>query len=60
MWRDEVYMLDILLAARDAQEFSAGLTREAFAASKLHQAAIVRTLELVGEAAGKISPASSL
>lgn len=55
MWRDEAYLLDILLAARDAQEFSSGLTKEAFATSKLHQAAIVRALEVVGEAAGKVS-----
>jgi uncharacterized protein with HEPN domain len=45
MWRDEAYLLDILLAARDAQEFSSGLTKEAFATSKLHQAAIVRALD---------------
>jgi uncharacterized protein with HEPN domain len=55
MWRDEAYLLDILLAARDAQEFSSGLTKEAFATSKLHQAAIIRVLEVVGEAAGKVS-----
>ncbi len=55
MWRDEAYLLDILLAARDAQEFGSGLTKEVFATSKLHQAAIVRALEIVGEAAGKVS-----
>ena len=55
MWRDDAYLLDILLAARDEQEFGSGLTKEAFATSKLHQAAIVRALEVVGEAAGKIS-----
>jgi hypothetical protein len=35
MWRDEALLLDILLAARDAMEFSRGLTRESLGASKL-------------------------
>jgi uncharacterized protein with HEPN domain len=55
MWRDEALLLDILLAARDALEFSRDLTRESFASSKLHQHAIVRVLGIVGEAAGKVS-----
>jgi uncharacterized protein with HEPN domain len=55
MWRDEALLLDILLAARDAKEFSRGLTRESLGASKLHQHAIVRALGIVGEAAGKVS-----
>lgn len=56
MWRDDAYLLDILLAARKAREFAKDLTWQAFKASDLHQNAIVRTLEIVGEAAGKISP----
>ncbi len=56
MWKDDAYLLDILLAAREAQTFAAGLTREAFERSKLHQFAIVRVLEIIGEAAGKVSP----
>ncbi len=55
MWRDDAYLLDILLAARRAREFSANLTPEEFKKSELHQQAIVRTLEIIGEAAGKIS-----
>jgi len=59
MWRDEAYLLDILLAARDAEEFSSGLTREAFGTSKLYQAAIVRTLEIIGEAGSDATRAST-
>jgi uncharacterized protein with HEPN domain len=55
MWRDEAYLLDILLAARRSREFITGLTREAIKESKLHQDAIMRTLEIIGEAAGKVS-----
>jgi uncharacterized protein with HEPN domain len=55
MWRDAAYLLDILLAAREAREFSTGLSREQFEDSRLHQHAITKTLEIIGEAAGKIS-----
>jgi len=56
MWRDEAYLLDMLIAARDAQEFSAELTWEEFRESSLHQYAIAKALENIGEAARKISP----
>ena|SRR3989338_4651890 len=55
MWRDESYLLDILIAARHSREFVAGLTRKDFVQSKLHQNAVMKTLEIIGEAAGKIS-----
>jgi uncharacterized protein with HEPN domain len=55
MQRDEAYLLDILLAARRASEFVAGLTWEGFVASDLHQHAVARTLEIIGEAAGRVS-----
>jgi uncharacterized protein with HEPN domain len=53
--RDAALLLDMLLAARDAQSFVEGLDEEAFRASRLHQNAVIRSLEVVGEAAGKIS-----
>jgi len=56
MWRDDAYLLDMLLAAKDAREFATGLTWETFANGKLHQHAIVRALEILGEAASKVSP----
>jgi uncharacterized protein with HEPN domain len=55
MWRDEALLLDILLAAADAREFVAGLDWQAFQASKLHQNAVIRCLEIVGEAASSVS-----
>lgn len=55
MWRDAAYLLDMLIAARQARAFSADLTWEAFRASSLHQHAIAKTLENIGEAARKIS-----
>jgi len=46
MRRDEAYLLDILLAARKALEF---------AQSELHQNAVIRPLEIIGEAAARVS-----
>ena len=55
MWRDEAYLLDMLIAARRAQQFSTGLSWEEFNKSSLHQHAIMKVLETIGEAARKIS-----
>lgn len=55
MQRDPAYLLDMLLAARDVQTLSAGLTEEAFQQSKLHQYALVKLIENIGEAARAIS-----
>lgn len=55
MWRDEAYLLDMLLAASDAISFASGLDAESFQASDLHQSAILRKLEIIGEAAGQVS-----
>ncbi|MGC9348297.1 MAG: DUF86 domain-containing protein [Anaerolineae bacterium] len=56
MRRDEAYLLDILIAARKAREFVAGMSWDEFAVSELHQAAVIRPLEIIGEAAARISP----
>ena len=53
--RDAALLLDMLLAARDAQGFIEGLDESAFLASRLHQNAAIRSLEVLGEAAGKVS-----
>lgn len=54
--RDAALPLDMLLAAREAQGFIAGLDGSAFIARRLHQNAAIRSLEVIGEAAGKVSP----
>lgn len=55
MWRDQAYLLDMQLAAADALGFAAGLDQTGFEASELHQSAILRKLEIIGEAAGQVS-----
>jgi uncharacterized protein with HEPN domain len=58
MQRDDAYLLDMLIAARKAIAFLEDMTWEAFAASELHQSAVIRPLEIIGEAAGRMSPAT--
>lgn len=53
--RDAALLLDMLLAARDAVGFVVAMDEAAFVASRLHQNAVIRALEVVGEAAGKVS-----
>ena len=57
MWRDEAYLLDILLAARKIVRFSQGYSAEKFAADEVLQHAVMRLIQIIGEAARKISPA---
>ena len=56
--RDAALLLDMLLAARDARSFIEGLDETAFLTSALHQNATIRSLEVIGEAAGKVSSAT--
>ena len=53
--RDESYLLDILIASQDAIAFVEDITYQDFERSKLHQNAVIRPLEIIGEAAGRIS-----
>ena len=55
MRRDDAYLLDMLLAARDAVEFARGLTYAKFECSRLHQNAIVKSVEVIGEAVSRLS-----
>lgn len=53
--RDAALLLDMVLAARDARGFLSGVDKAAFLASALHQSAVIRKLEVIGEAAGRVS-----
>ncbi|MDO8301800.1 MAG: DUF86 domain-containing protein [Sedimentisphaerales bacterium] len=55
MWRDDAYVLDMLLAARKVESFTAGLTLDKFLADELTQNAVVHCIQIIGEAAGKVS-----
>ena len=55
MRRDDAYLLDMLLAGQDAVEFATGLTFQEFEQSRLHQNAVLKAIETIGEAAARIS-----
>lgn len=55
MRHDDSYLLDMLVAAHKAARFAEGLTWERFLRSDLHQNAILKVLEIIGEAASRIS-----
>lgn len=50
MSRDEPLLLDMLIAAGEALTFVAAITRAQFAASKLHQNAVKRDLDIIWDA----------
>ncbi len=56
MRRDHVLLLDMLLAARDAVEFADGLTLETFERNRMAQRAVLKSVEIVGEAASRVGP----
>jgi uncharacterized protein with HEPN domain len=56
MWRDEAYLLDMLLAARDVRRFTHGLDWQDFAHDRILQNAVMHLIQTIGEAARKISP----
>ena len=55
MRRDEAFLLDMLIAAREAASFVSDLSREQFEASRMHQLAVMKALETIGEAAAQVS-----
>lgn len=56
MTRDELFLLrDIVENIDDIEQFSQGLSREALEKSRLKLKAIVRSLEIIGEAAKNVS-----
>lgn len=55
---DKSYLFDMLNAARKIKQFTAGMTRDDFMASELHQNAVARLLQVIGEAARQVSDAT--
>jgi uncharacterized protein with HEPN domain len=55
MLNDEAYLLDMLLSARLIAEYADGLSEVQLQGSQLHQDAIIRRLEIIGEAARHVS-----
>jgi uncharacterized protein with HEPN domain len=58
MSRDDAYLYDILESSRVALEYVGGKSREEFTKDAILQDAVVRRLEIIGEAAGRVSTAT--
>ena len=56
MWRDDAYLLDMLIYARKARSFAQGAALDRFLADEMLQAATLHALQILGEAAAKVSP----
>ncbi len=56
MWRDDAYLLDMLLAARKVRDFTQAVSGEQFETQEVLQHATMRLIQIIGEAARKISP----
>lgn len=52
---DSAYLLDMLLAARDAVLFTAGMSYDDFVRDRRTQLSVLKSLEIVGEAAVHVS-----
>jgi uncharacterized protein with HEPN domain len=55
--RDAAYLLDMLRAAKTAMEMVGGASFESYLSNRMMQLAVERTVEIVGEAAQKVSTA---
>jgi uncharacterized protein with HEPN domain len=53
--RDLAFVLDILNAARLAQDFVAGVDKSSFEEDLMRQAAVIRQIEIMGEATKRLS-----
>jgi uncharacterized protein with HEPN domain len=55
MSRDLAYLLDILIYAKDAREFTTGMDKATFFSDHQRQLAVIRCLEVMGEAVKRLS-----
>lgn len=56
MWRDDAFLLDMLLAARKILKYTQGCDPERFENDEVMQDAVMRRIQIIGEAARKVSP----
>lgn len=52
---DAVHFVDMLVSARKIRRFCQGLTWETFSETELHQSAVIRELQVIGEATRLLS-----
>ena len=54
-YRDQTYLLDMLILAREAVELFGSMTSEDLEADRIQELAAVRAVEVIGEAASQVS-----
>ena len=54
MWRDDAYLLDMLLAARDIRRHTKGVDWQRFLGDEILQNAIMHLIQIIGEAARNV------
>jgi len=52
---DEILLLDMLLAAREALDFLGGVSAADFERDRMRQLAVIKCIEIIGEASAKVS-----
>jgi uncharacterized protein with HEPN domain len=57
MLRDDAYLTDMVIACQKALDFVEGVTWEEFERDEMRQQAVIRMIEIVGEAARNLSAA---
>ena len=55
MPREDAYLLDILLMAKEAMDFTKDMDKEAFLSDRKSQFAVIRCFEIIGEATKHLS-----
>lgn len=55
MQRDHAVLVDIVLACRDIADFIGGINEAEFSTNSLVQSAVLRQLEIIGEASKRLS-----
>ncbi len=58
--RDDAWLLDMLLAARKARGFATGIGRARFLSDEVLQNAVMRQIQIVGEAANRVSDSTRI
>ncbi len=53
--KDEALLLDMLIAARKIQRFTASMTQDAFKGNEMIQSAVIREIQVIGEAARMVT-----
>lgn len=57
---DAAYFLDMLMAARKIRIYTSDMSEASFRQSELHQSAVIREIQVIGEAARLVSQESKI